>query len=302
MEVIRVNNIRKSYGKYAVLKGISLHVRKGRIVGLLGPNGSGKSTLLKIISGLVIPDAGDVEINKLSLRTDINRIMQSVGVLIEEPGIYEYMNAMGNMNVSSMLHGKNDKQKSRKLLNMFELDPDSKVKAAKYSTGMKQRLGICMAMVHDPEILILDEPTNGLDADGIVLLRNTLKRFKEDGNTVVIATHLLSEAKELCDDIVLINNGVVLEEFSYRNDEGSEMEIYSIKLTGLDQRLFEENLAQISTYRYWLNSERLEVIIAESELGKLVLKLNERGMELDFSQFSKMSLEDFYLRKVSGVL
>jgi len=166
---------------------------------------------------------------------------------------------------------------------------------------MKQRLGICMAMVHDPEILILDEPTNGLDADGIVLLRNTLKRFKEDGNTVVIATHLLSEAKELCDDIVLNNTGVILEEFSYRNNEGSEMEIHSINLSGLDQRLFEENLAQISTYRYWLSSERLEVLIAESELGKLVLKLNERGMELESSQFSKISLEEFYLRKVSGV-
>ncbi|MBW8383268.1 MAG: hypothetical protein K0M69_12220, partial [Youngiibacter sp.] len=114
-------------------------------------------------------------------------------------------------------------------------------------------------------------------------------------------THLLSEAKELCDDIVLINSGVVLEEFSYRNDEGSEMEIYSIKLTGLNQGLFEENLAQISTYKYWLSSERLEVVIDESELGKLVLKLNERGMELESSQFSKISLEEFYLRKVSGV-
>lgn len=301
MELISVNGISKSYGKRSVLKDINLKVRKGRIIGLLGPNGSGKSTLLKIISGLVIPDSGDVLVNNLKVSTDINKIMESVGVLIEEPGIYDYMNAMGNMNVSSILHGKNDRQRSRELLKMFELDPDSKVKTAKYSTGMKQRLGICMALVHLPEILILDEPTNGLDADGIVLLRNSLKRFKGDGNTVMIATHLLSEAKELCDDIVMINRGEIIESFSYRSIEGKEMEIFAISLKEQDQSYLSDNETIISKYDYWISNGRLEIVIAECELDELISMLNSAGVKLENSQFTKVSLEEFYLRKVSGL-
>jgi len=301
LSIISVQEVHKSYRKSKILKGISLRIKEGHIVGLLGPNGSGKSTLLKIISGLVVPSSGEVEIKQLNIKADLQKIMEKVGVLIESPGIYDYLNAFDNVYISSKLHGQGDKEKAHGILKRFDLDSHSKVHSSKYSTGMKQRLGLCMALVHEPDILILDEPTNGLDADGIVFLRNVLKNYKAEGNTVVMATHLLSEAQAICDDIILIRDGVIIDQFSYRDGEGNESEILSLDLKGRDGSLIGQHLAALNIPGYRMEETFLELIISKEKLVLLLSELANKGVHIQANDFAKISLEDYYLRKVAGL-
>ena len=199
--MIQTKNLNKSYKKQEVNKDISLLVPKNSIYGLLGPNGAGKSTLLKMLTGMINPTSGEIIYKeKPWSRNDLLEI----GSLIEQSPIYENLTARENLKVRTLLYNLPD---SRIVLEIVNLTNTGNKKAGKFSMGMKQRLGIAIALLNNPKLLILDEPTNGLDPIGIGDLRELIKSFPKKGITVIISSHILSEVEQIADYIGIIANG-----------------------------------------------------------------------------------------------
>lgn len=204
--IIQTKDLNKKYKKHEVNKDISLKVPENSIYGLLGPNGAGKSTLLKMISGMINPTSGEILYKgKKWCRNDLLEI----GALIEQPPIYENLTARENLKVRTLLY---DLQESRidEVLEIVQLTNTGNKKAGKFSMGMKQRLGIAIALLNNPKLLILDEPTNGLDPIGIGELRELIKSFPQKGITVILASHILSEVEQVADHIGIMVNGQLL--------------------------------------------------------------------------------------------
>lgn len=204
--IIETKNLNKTYKKQEVNKKISMKVPQSSIYGLLGPNGAGKSTLLKMLTGMINPTSGEIVYNgELWSRNDLLEI----GALIEQPPIYENLTARENLKVRTLLY---DLQESRidEVLEIVQLTNTGNKKAGKFSMGMKQRLGIAIALLNNPKLLILDEPTNGLDPIGIGELRELIKSFPQKGITVILASHILSEVEQVADHIGIMVNGQLL--------------------------------------------------------------------------------------------
>ncbi len=184
---------------------VSLHVRKNTIYGLLGPNGVGKSTILKMVTGILKPTSGEIffDGNKWS-----REYLDQIGALIETPPLYENLTAKENLKVRALLTGA-DEKRIDEVLSIVKLSDTGKKKAGQFSLGMKQRLGIALALLNRPKLLILDEPTNGLDPIGIEELRELIKSFPAQGITVILSSHILSEVKQIADDIGILANGVL---------------------------------------------------------------------------------------------
>ena len=201
--MIQTKNLNKSYKKQEVNKDISLLVPKNSIYGLLGPNGAGKSTLLKMLTGMINPTSGEIIYKeKPWSRNDLLEI----GSLIEQSPIYENLNARENLKVRTLLYNLPD-SRIEDVLEIVNLTNTGNKKAGKFSMGMKQRLGIAIALLNNPKLLILDEPTNGLDPIGIGDLRELIKSFPKKGITVIISSHILSEVEQIADYIGIIANG-----------------------------------------------------------------------------------------------
>ncbi|MFN6991648.1 MAG: lantibiotic protection ABC transporter ATP-binding subunit [Fervidobacterium sp.] len=215
---LEARNITKHYGKHLVLKDVSLKIPKGSIFGIVGPNGAGKTTFLKILSGITKPNGGEV----LVFGKKFNRsVLKKIGSLIEYPSIYGNLTAEENLVIHTMLLGI-EKDNIKKVLNVVGLENTDKKIVSKFSLGMKQRLGIAIALLGDPEILILDEPTNGLDPIGIQEMRELILSFKERGITVIITSHILSEIEKIIDKTAIINYGEIRYVGDYNNNENLE--------------------------------------------------------------------------------
>lgn len=201
--IVQTKNLNKRYKKQEVNKDISLLVPKDSIYGLLGPNGAGKSTLLKMLTGMINPTSGEIIYKeKLWSRNDLLEI----GALIEQPPIYENLTAKENLKVRTLLYNLPE-SRINEVLEIVKLTNTGKKKAGKFSMGMKQRLGIAIALLNNPKLLILDEPTNGLDPIGIGELRELIKTLPSKGITVILSSHILSEVKQIADHIGIIANG-----------------------------------------------------------------------------------------------
>lgn len=211
-KVLEVDGVCKRFGKQEVLKGLRFNVEQGEITGLLGPNGAGKSTLFKIISGLQSADSGNVLLNGISYVNDSIKYLSKLGVLIEQPALYLKLSAYQNMVQQARLYGPVDKERIHELLKIFELDSVNNKETKFFSLGMKQRLGIAMALYPKPSLLLLDEPMNGLDPEGIVKMRSILKKVSEDNVSIIISSHILSEIEMLCDRILILNDGVIKDD------------------------------------------------------------------------------------------
>lgn len=201
--IIKTENLSKVYKEQEANKDISLLVKKNSIYGLLGPNGAGKSTLLKMLTGMINPTSGKILYdNRIWTRRDLLEI----GALIEEPPIYENLSARENLKVRTLFYGLPD-SRIDEVLEIVNLTGTGKKKAGKFSMGMKQRLGIAIALINNPKLLILDEPTNGLDPIGIEELRELIKSFPKKGITVILSSHILTEVEQIADHIGIIDKG-----------------------------------------------------------------------------------------------
>lgn len=209
--VIEVKELNKSYGKKKVLDNVSLYVKANEIVGFIGPNGAGKSTTMKCMCNLIYPDSGQIIINGYDLFKEREKALESQAALIENPGLYQDITGKENIELIGRLR-KIPKSRIEEIFEFTELGDALKRKVSGYSMGMKQRLGLGIAVMSKPKFLILDEPTNGLDPTGIIHLRNTLKRLiKEEDISILFSSHQLGEVEKLANRIVCINKGKIIE-------------------------------------------------------------------------------------------
>lgn len=212
--VLRTRNLSKRYGKRLAVNNLNLEVYRGEIFGFLGPNGAGKTTTIRMALGLIASTNGSVEILGQDIATSGSHILPRVGALVETPALYLYMSGRDNLRaVGSVLGGVPEKRIDA-VLELVGLRARQRDRVRTYSLGMKQRLGVAMALLQDPDVLILDEPANGLDPAGIVEMRDLMHRLAAEGKTVFISSHLLSEVQQICTRVAIINLGELVTESS----------------------------------------------------------------------------------------
>lgn len=217
-EVIKFENLTKKIGEKVILHNLSFSIEKGSITGIVGPNGAGKSTMIKTMLGLYHITSGNIYIDGFSVKKDLEKSLYKVGCIIENPDIYNNLSGRKNLELYAGLNNMKDKDYINRLIELVKLSNriDDKVKT--YSLGMKQRLGIACALVNKPNILILDEPTNGLDPFGIKELRELLKLINTKTNiTIILCSHILEEMEKVCDDVILIDNGRFIDKVKVAN-------------------------------------------------------------------------------------
>lgn len=208
---IKVNNLNKTLGNENILDDISLNIQKGTIVGFIGKNGSGKTMLFRAISGLITPDSGEIFIDDKQLGIDIS-FPPSLGLIIENIGLWNYMSGFECLKTLAEIQNKITDSQIKEAITRVGLDPNNRKKVGKYSLGMRQRLMIAQAIMEHPELLVLDEPTNGLDESGVELLNNILFEERKNGTTILIASHDRTEINFMCDNIYTIHAGKVCED------------------------------------------------------------------------------------------
>ncbi|MCH5297907.1 MAG: ATP-binding cassette domain-containing protein [Ruminococcus sp.] len=209
-KIIEINNLCKSFKEADVLKNITFSVERGKIVGIIGRNGSGKTVLFKCICGLNLPTKGTVKIDNKELSRDMD-IPDKIGVIIENPGFLPNYNGFKNLRFLAMIKNKIDDKQIKETIKLVGLNPESKKHVGKYSLGMRQRLGIAQAIMENPDILILDEPMNGLDNDGVQDMRKLFLDLKEQGKTILLASHNKEDIEVLCDEVYMMDKGVLTQ-------------------------------------------------------------------------------------------
>ncbi len=272
-----------------------------RIYGLLGRNGAGKTTTMKMLLGLTQPTSGEVTIWGKPLRTNEKKLLPRIGSLIESPGFYPNLTATENLRIFATLRGVPNRNAIKDSLDLVGLPYKDKKLFSQYSLGMKQRLAIALAVMHDPELLILDEPINGLDPIGIAEMRSFIRNLcNERGKTILISSHILSEIALLADDIGIIDHGVLLEEESL-----AELETKSskhIRFTVSDtaqaarilERIFQESQFTIQ------DDHNMRLHNLDISVGKIVTAFVENGLEVSQAYICEESLEDYFKRVTGG--
>jgi ABC-2 type transport system ATP-binding protein len=209
--VLKLSNINKAFGRKKIIDNISFDVYAGEVFGFLGPNGAGKTTTIKMIMGFLSIDAGDIYINNFNVKKDYEKAMSYIGGIVENPEMYKDLSGLTNLQMYARLHDGVTKERINEAVNLVGMENRIKDKVKKYSLGMKQRCGLAQAILHKPKLLILDEPTNGLDPAGIKDLRDILKKLAHEENVAVfVSSHLMSEMELMCDRVAIINNGKIL--------------------------------------------------------------------------------------------
>ena len=298
--VIETRDITKVYGEQTVVNKVNLHVQKGRIYGLLGRNGAGKTTIMKMILGLTAITSGEVDVFGKNIKGNERRIYPRIGAIIETPGFYPNLTGTENLEIFAKLRGTAQPNAVKEALDVVGLPYRDKKLFSKYSLGMKQRLGIANAILHDPELLILDEPTNGLDPIGIAELRNfILSLSKERGKTILISSHILSEIAMLADDIGIIHGGVLLEESSFAALERKNRKYIQIQVSD-PKRATLVLEQQFGLRQYEIEDDAcIRLYDTDADIAAINKALMLENIAVISSQMCNDSLED-YFKKVTG--
>lgn len=299
--IIETKNLTKQYGAQKSVADLNIHVRKGRIYGLLGRNGAGKTTTMKMLLGLTAPTSGEVRICGMSLRGNEKRLLPRIGSLIESPGFYPNLTGTENLSIFATLRGIPNRHAIRDALDLVGLPYKDKKLFSQYSLGMKQRLAIALAVMHDPELLILDEPINGLDPIGIAEVRSFIRSLCEDrGKTILISSHILSEIALLVDDIGIIDHGVLLEEETLAELErkSSRHVHFLVSDTAQAARILERRFQERHFTIEDDHSLRLHNI--ELPVGRVVTAFVENELEVREVHTCEESLEEYFKRVTGG--
>lgn len=210
--ILEVKNVSKMYGTKYVLKNININISKGEIFGFIGPNGAGKSTLMRIITGMTTPSDGQVFICGHSVQKDFEKAINNIGATIENTNLYGYMTAKQNLTYFASLYPNVSKDRVIDTLEIVGLKDRMNEPVKNYSLGMRQKLGLAQAMLHEPQLLVLDEPTNGLDAESVIKLRQILRKLVAEKNiAILLSSHNLSEVEQLCDTVAFVDHGSIIE-------------------------------------------------------------------------------------------
>jgi ABC-type multidrug transport system ATPase subunit len=208
--ILQTIELKKYFGSVHAVDGVSLNVQRGEVFGFLGPNGAGKTTTIGMVLGLLHPTAGDIRLFEQPLKPSHNTSLHRVGALVGAPSLVPYLSARDNLSLLVRLHPGTPEKRIGEILEQVGLSEAANRKAGKYSSGMKQRLGMAMALLHNPELLILDEPTNGMDPAGMREIRILLRSLVEQGVTVFLSSHLLHEVEQVCDRVAVLNKGKIV--------------------------------------------------------------------------------------------
>ena len=227
MKILVCENLKKQVKRKVIIENISFSVDKGEVVGLIGPNGAGKTTIIKSILGLINLTEGKVTINGYDIKKDFVKAIEKVGAIVENPDSYMYLSGYDNLKITANNYKGITKSRIDEVTKIVGLENRIKDKVSTYSLGMRQRLGIAEAIINNPELLILDEPTNGLDVEGIIEIRNLIKDLSHQGIAIIISSHNLTEIDNLCNRIIAIKNGKMIvdetiEEFK-TSDNGEKL-------------------------------------------------------------------------------
>jgi len=296
MEVLKLENVYKSIGKKQIVKNLNLTVDKGEIFGFLGPNGAGKTTTIKMIVGFLSPSSGKVYIEGKDISKNRIEAIKNIAAIVEAPDMYPYLSAKENLKQLVRLDKKIDEEEVYKALDLVKLSERMDDKVKKYSLGMKQRLGIAQVIMGNKKIWILDEPTNGLDADGMIYFRNLFKKYAaEKGVTIFISSHMLSEMEVLCDKIAFLDNGEIKYiETMNETHKDEDFDKYEMR-TGENEKTI-KFLNSVSFVRSSeIKDKIIEIIMDKNCYYELVKQLVYSDIEFEMLNKIDRSLEDRYM-------
>ena len=299
---LQIMNVTKTFGKKTAVDNVSFDLFPGEVFGFLGPNGAGKTTIIKMIMGFFRPDEGTIIINGFNRKTHYEAAMSSIGGIVENPEMYNSLSARLNLQMYARLHEGVTNERIDEVIELVGLSDRADEPVKKYSLGMKQRIGLAQALLHRPKVLILDEPTNGLDPAGIHLLRDILTNCAhEEGVAVMVSSHLLSEIQLMCDRIGIINHGKLLKICSIDDfvNQAQSASVYRIKTSNplkAKEILAEKYNNKITN----VNDDTLDIEIEEDQINECVRTLVASGSDILGVQKLESSLEEAFLEITGG--
>jgi ABC-type multidrug transport system ATPase subunit len=299
--IIDVKHLAKSFGSFEAVKDVSFSVQRGDVFGFLGPNGAGKSTTIRCMMSLITPDKGSIEMFGKSLQTHRNEILRNIGSIIEKPDFYKYLSAEKNLEIFARISGADvSKKEIHEMLEFVGLSTRGKHKVGGFSHGMKQRLGIAQTLLHKPELIILDEPTTGLDPQGIIEVRNLILRLKNEQNkTILLSSHQLSEIELIANRMVIINQGKSIVEGNVQDLLQAEEIV--VKVTVDDSEKAKRCIAQLEFAQNLevINSTEIEVLMKKNEIAAFNKFLVQHDVAV-FSLEPKRKLEDYFIKIIQA--
>ena len=298
--ILKCEKLNKNFGKKQILKNVNLEINKGDILGFIGPNGAGKTTTIKLILGLQSITSGKVLINGHDVAKDFTKAIERVGAIVENPDLYMYLSGYENLKLIANLYNNIDEKRIQEVISLVKLEKRIKDKVSKYSLGMRQRLGIAQAIIHKPNLLILDEPTNGLDPEGIKEIRDLLLELAEkEKMAILISSHNLAELDNLCNKVSIIKNGEIIETSNIeqiKNEEKTQVQIFELddankvkNINGLKNKKIEV-----------IDNQNITIEISKSEVPEIVKTLVEQGVKIYSIREKEISLEEAFLKKTGG--
>jgi ABC-type multidrug transport system ATPase subunit len=275
-KLLEIRHLEKRFGSFKAVNDISLHVNKGDIYGFLGPNGAGKSTTLRMVLGLIKPNKGEILISNKSIEGNDRKFLNTIGALIEKPDFYKNLSALDNLKILFKMSQLKNKNRISEVLNEVNLWDKRNQKVGGYSQGMKQRLGIAQTLLHQPSLIILDEPSNGLDPQGQAAMRNLILRINKDmGITIIISSHILSEIEKIANRMVVINKGQKILEGNVKELMAKELLKVNFKTDSV------ENLSNL------LSNKKIDFEIRNNNIIALI---NEENIPLVIEDIVKNNI------------
>lgn len=296
-QVLKCDNISKVIKKKQILNNVSFELNEGEILGFIGPNGAGKTTTIKLILGLQSITSGMVKINGYDVQKDFVHAIERVGAIVENPDFYMYLSGRKNLELVANMYKGVSKERIDEVVKLVGLENRINDKVSKYSLGMRQRLGIAQAIINKPNLLVLDEPTNGLDPEGIKELREFLvKLSKEENMAIFISSHNLAELESFCNKICIIKNGEVIENSSIeelKSEKIDEKNIYTVEIN--DTKLLEKD-EKISI----IDGTHFKLIIEKENVPEFIEMLINKNVKIYEIKEERVSLEEAFLKRTGG--
>ena len=292
MSILKVNNLCKKIGKKEILKDVSFELDKGEILAFIGPNGAGKTTTIKCILGLQKIDSGSVLINDYDIKKDFVNAIKKVGAIVVSPDVYLYLTGYENLKMQASYYKDIKEEELTRVIKLVGLQNRINDKVSKYSLGMRQRLGIAISLLNFPNLLILDEPTNGLDPEGIKELRELLQNLAQSGVAILISSHNLSELESFCNKVCIISKGQILAVKSITDIKNISENKYIIKVD--NSKKIKHNNLKIIDDNYF------EIIIDEEGIASFIKELVNKNINIYEVKKETLSLEEAFINIAGG--
>ncbi len=294
--VLKCENLNKKFGKKQILKNVSLEMQEGDILGFIGPNGAGKTTTIKLILGLQSITEGKVCINGYDIEKQFTKAIRKVGAIVENPDLYMYLSGYENLRLIANLYQGINQERIDEVVKLVKLENRIKDKVSKYSLGMRQRLGIAQAILHKPNLLILDEPTNGLDPEGIKEMRELLVDLaKKEKMGILISSHNLAELDNLCTKVCIIKNGEIIETSDIsgiKREQGKQFKIFEVDDSKKVKTLLPETIE--------ITKNQFKLDIPKEKIPETIIKLVENNVKIYGIKEEEKSLEQAFFEKTGG--